>query len=103
MAKDEKTKKKIREQIIKKIKKVIDPEIGLDIYTLGMIYDIKIDKENVLITMTLTTPFCPYAPNLIEQLKSEVGKIKGVKKVDVKITFDPPWQMSDDLKTRFGL
>ncbi len=93
-----------REQVIDSLKNVKDPEIGLDVWTLGLIYDIQIAGNGVIsIKMTLTTPMCPFGPQLISDVKVNVGEIKGVSDVDVDLVFDPPWQASEDLKESMGL
>lgn len=93
-----------REQVIDALKNVKDPEIGLDVWTLGLIYDIQIAGNGVIsIKMTLTTPMCPFGPQLISDVKVNVGEIKGVSDVDVDLVFDPPWQASEDLKESMGL
>ncbi len=83
---------------------VIDPEIMMDIWSMGLVYDIKITgkkKNDVHILMTLTTPMCPYGPMLIEEVKQKVGTI--AENVEVELTFDPPWKPSDDLRMQFGV
>lgn len=95
-----------KEQVIEAIKTVIDPHIGVDIYNIGLIYDIKIDNEDVTIKMTLTNPACPMAKSIIGNTKTAVEKLEEVKKVDIDLVFDPPWtpnMLSDDLKKRFGV
>jgi metal-sulfur cluster biosynthetic enzyme len=79
------------EQINKSLKTVLDPEIGINIIDLGLVYDVKIDKDNVTVVMTLTTPGCPMMAMFDSEVEKAVKKIKGVKKVKVEITFDPPW------------
>jgi metal-sulfur cluster biosynthetic enzyme len=90
-------------QVREVLKQVEDPELHIDIVTLELVYGIVITDGNVVITMTLTTPACPYGPMLIEMVKLAVRKIPGVTNVDVKVTFDPVWQPSDDLKAMMGL
>jgi metal-sulfur cluster biosynthetic enzyme len=92
-----------KEQVIKVLKTVEDPELRIDVYTLGLIYDIKIDKDKVKIKMTLTTPLCPYGPMLIDMVEDSIKKIKGVKDVKTELVFDPPWQPNDELRTMFGI
>lgn len=88
--------------IIKKLKNVFDPELHIDIYTLGLIYEIKINKSNIDIKMTFTFPGCPYGPWLLESVKQELSKMKGVKMVNINLTFDPPWQPNDEIKGMLG-
>ena len=82
----------LREEVIKEIRKIYDPEIPVNIYELGLIYKIEItDKEKVNIDMTLTTPNCPVADSLPKMVKNNILKIKGVSDVDLKLVWDPPW------------
>lgn len=90
-------------QVREVLKQVEDPELHMDIITLELVYGIQITRGNVVVTMTLTTPACPYGPMLVEMVKLSVRKIPGVENVDVKVTFDPVWQPSDDLKAMMGL
>jgi metal-sulfur cluster biosynthetic enzyme len=89
--------------ILEALKKVKDPEIGLDIVELGLIRKITPDNDGVEIIMTLTSPFCPFADSLIGQVEKEVGKIDGAGLVKVEITFDPPWEPTPELKEKLGL
>jgi len=85
----------IKEKVIAEIKKIYDPEIPVNIYELGLIYDIKIDgKNNVKINMTLTTPNCPVAESLPKEVKDSIMEIKEVNKVDLDLVWDPPWDKS---------
>jgi metal-sulfur cluster biosynthetic enzyme len=90
-------------QIKEALKQVEDPELHIDIVTLELVYGIKIDGGVVHVTMTLTSPGCPFGPMLVEMVKSSVKKIQGVERVDVQVTFEPLWQPSDDLKAMMGL
>ena len=86
------------------LKGVVDPEIGIDIVTLELIYDINASEEGkVDIKMTFTTPMCPYGPMLLEEIKAKVSQINGVKEVNVDVTFDPPWQPSEQLRATLGV
>lgn len=88
-------KSKLREEIIQALKTCYDPEIPVDIYELGLIYDIIIDDENnVLIKMTLTSPACPVAGSLPLEVESKVKNIPQVNDVKVELVWDPPWDMS---------
>lgn len=91
-----------QEELIDVLKSVEDPEIHLDVWTLGLIYDTKISKDSVKILMTFTSPFCPYGPQLLEEMQEKIED-KGVKKVDIEVTFDPPWQPSEELREMLGL
>lgn len=90
-------------QIREALKIVEDPELHIDIVTLELVYGIQISGANVSVTMTLTSPGCPFGPMLVEMVKAAVRKIPGVESVDVKVTFDPIWKPSDDLKAMMGL
>ena len=89
------------------LKSIFDPEIPVNIYDLGLIYEISVDDEHVAhITMTLTAPNCPMAEQLIEEVKYKVAGVKGVKDCDLKLTFNPPWDktmLSEEAKLELGL
>lgn len=89
------------------LKSIFDPEIPVNIYDLGLIYEVRVDEEQVAhITMTLTAPSCPMAEELVEEVRYKVAGIKGVKECDLKLTFDPPWDRSmltDEAKLELGL
>jgi metal-sulfur cluster biosynthetic enzyme len=89
--------------IVEALKKVVDPEIGIDVYTLGLIYDVRQDGASVQIKMTLTTPMCPYGPMLVDNVKAEIGSVKGVGRVEVELVFDPPWIPSEELRAMLGV
>ena len=85
----------LKDKVIAEIKKIFDPEIPVNIYELGLIYDIIIDdKNNVKIDMTLTSPNCPVAESLPNEVKNSVKEIKEVKNVDLNLVWDPPWDKS---------
>ena len=85
----------LKDKVIAEIKKIYDPEIPVNIYELGLIYDIIIDdKNNVKIDMTLTSPHCPVAESLPNEVKNSVKEIKEVKNVDLNLVWDPPWDKS---------
>ncbi len=100
------TEEKVREQL----KTVADPELGIDIVTLGLIYGIRLgpvgaDDERhewIEVTMTLTSPFCPFGEKIIEDVENAVNLL-GAGEARVEITFDPPWQPSVDLKRELGI
>jgi len=82
----------IKKKVIEEIKKIFDPEIPVNIYELGLIYKIEVDKKNkVDIDMTLTSPNCPVAESLPNEVKDNIMKIEGVSDVDLKIVWEPPW------------
>ena len=96
----------IEARIVGVLKSIYDPEIPVNIYDLGLIYDINIDDDRMVrIKMTLTAPNCPMADQLIEEVKYKVLGIAGVKDVDLKLTFNPPWDknmLSDEAKLELG-
>jgi metal-sulfur cluster biosynthetic enzyme len=91
------------EQVLDALKLVEDPELHLDIVTLELIRKITIDDASILVSLTLTTPACPYGPLLLEQVRSAVEKLDTSKKAVVSVTFDPPWKPSEKLKALMGL
>ena len=97
----------LKDKIIKEIKKVYDPEIPVNIYELGLIYKIEIDKKNnVNVDMTLTTPNCPVADSLPKQVKEYIMNVKGVSDVKLNLVWDPPWdksKMSEAAKLELNL
>ena len=85
----------LKEKVIAEIKKIYDPEIPVNIYELGLIYDVVIDKNNkVYVKMTLTSPNCPVAESLPNEVKNGIKEIKEVKDVDLDLVWDPPWDKS---------
>lgn len=92
-----------KEQVIEALKTIEDPELFLDIWFLGLIYNIDIEGGEVAVQMTFTSPMCPAGPLLIDQVRSKVGALEGVTKVDVRIVFSPPWVPSDEVKALLGL
>ena len=85
----------IKDQVIKEIKKIYDPEIPVNIYELGLIYDVKVEENNsVKVKMTLTTPNCPVAESLPKEVKDSIMEIKEVKNVDLELVWEPPWDKS---------
>ena len=90
-------------QVREALKSVEDPELHMDIITLELVYGITIDGGAVQVTMTLTSPGCPFGPFILEAVKSAVRRVPGVEKVDVVLTFEPLWTPSDELKAMMGL
>ena len=92
--------------IVDVLKSIYDPEIPVDVYELGLIYEVKIDKEsNVQIEMTLTSPNCPVAESMPKEVEDKVAEITEVKSAKVNIVFDPPWDkdmMSEEAKLELG-
>lgn len=95
------------EKIVKVLKTIFDPEIPVDIYELGLIYDVFVNEDyEVKVLMTLTTPNCPVAETLPMEVEEKVKSIKSVKDAEVEITFDPPWSqdlMSEEAKLELGM
>ena len=95
------------EKIVKVLKTIFDPEIPVDIYELGLIYDVLVNEDReVKILMTLTTPNCPVAETLPVEVEDKVKSIKLVRDAEVEITFDPPWTqdlMSEEAKLELGM
>ena len=95
------------EQIVKVLKGIYDPEIPVDIYELGLIYDVMVNTDHeVKILMTLTSPNCPVAESLPREVEDKVTAIEHVKSTEVEITFDPPWSkdlMSEEAKLELGM
>ena len=84
----------LKEKVIAEIKKIYDPEIPVNIYELGLIYDISIKDKDVSVKMTLTTPNCPVAESLPKEVKDSILEIKEVKKVELDLVWEPPWHKS---------
>ena len=84
----------LKEKVITEIKKIYDPEIPVNIYELGLIYDISIKDNDVSVKMTLTTPNCPVAESLPKEVRDSILDIKEVKKVDLDLVWEPPWDKS---------
>ena len=96
----------LKEKVINEIKKIYDPEIPVNIYELGLIYDINVNQKNVSVKMTLTTPNCPVAESLPKLVKANILKIAEVKDVKLKLVWDPPWtkdKMSEAAKLELNL
>ncbi|SNY95134.1 SUF system Fe-S cluster assembly protein [Flagellimonas pacifica] len=95
------------EKIVKVLKTIYDPEIPVDIYELGLIYDVFVNEDNdVKILMTLTSPNCPVAETLPVEVEEKVKSLDELKDVEVEITFDPPWTqelMSEEAKLELGM
>ncbi len=97
----------IETEIVRVLKNIYDPEIPVNIYDLGLIYEIDVDDDKkVKVTMTLTAPNCPVADSLIEDVHRQINEIDGVRKAEINLTFDPPWDetmLSDEAKLELGL
>jgi len=99
--------KTITQRVIEEIKNVYDPEIPVNIYDLGLIYNVSVDDDNVVsILMTLTSPGCPVADQLVDQVRENILSLKDVTDVEVDITFEPIWDrtmMSEEARYELGL
>jgi FeS assembly SUF system protein len=84
----------LKDKVIVEIKKIYDPEIPVNIYELGLIYDISVKDKDISVKMTLTTPNCPVAESLPKEVKDSIMAIKEVGKVDLDLVWDPPWDKS---------
>ena len=96
-------KKLARKDAISALKKVMDPELGLDIYNLELIYGITVKSDNsILVKMTFTSPTCPYGPMLMNEVKEKL-KSKGFRRPEIDIVFEPVWKPSNKVKMLLGL
>lgn len=106
MSKNKMNSQDLGEKIVKEMKSIFDPEIPVDIYELGLIYDVFVNEDNeVKILMTLTTLNCPVAETLPQEVEEKIKSIDEVKTAEVEITFDPPWTkdlMSEEAKLELG-
>ena len=96
----------LKEKVISEIKKIYDPEIPVNIYELGLIYDISIENHDVKVKMTLTTPNCPVAESLPKEVKEGAMQVEGIEEVDLELVWDPPWNkemMSEAAKLELNL
>ena len=96
----------VKNKIIEEIRKIYDPELPVNIYELGLIYDIKVDGSKAEIKMTLTTPNCPAAESLPKEVKEGAMQVEGIDDVDLQLVWDPPWtkdMMSDAAKLELNL
>ncbi|KKT30542.1 MAG: hypothetical protein UW41_C0001G0019 [Candidatus Collierbacteria bacterium GW2011_GWC2_44_18] len=96
----------VEDKIREALKKVIDPELGVSIVDLGLIYDVRYERGEAEIEMTLTSPGCPLAPVIDKKVREAMGKVPEVKRVTVELVWDPPWSkeaMSEELRAELGL
>jgi len=91
-----------KEQAIEALKQVQDPEIGIDVWTLGLIYEMDIKGKDMYIKMTFTSPMCPYGPQLVGNIKQKLKEIK-FNEPKVEVTFSPPWEPSQELREMLGV
>ena len=95
-----------KEQVIEVLKKVYDPEIQYDIWSLGLVYNIEIAGKKVKILMTFTSPMCPYGPVLMDDVRRQVSSIDGVGEVEIELTFTPVWgpeKMTEEARMALGI
>lgn len=97
----------LKDKIIQELKTCFDPEIPVDVYELGLIYEVNVDPgNNVEVIMTLTSPSCPVAESLPAEIEEKVKNVDGVNEVKLELTFDPPWDMemmSEEAKLELGM
>jgi FeS assembly SUF system protein len=96
----------IKDKIIEEIKKIYDPELPVNIYDLGLIYDVKVNDKKASIKMTLTTPNCPVAESLPQEVKNSTLQVEEIEDVDLELVWDPPWNkdmMSESAKLELNL
>ena len=96
----------LKEKIIDEIKKIYDPELPVNIYDLGLIYDVQVNEKKAKIKMTLTSPNCPVAESLPKEVKEGAMQVEGIEDIDLELVWDPPWSkdmMSDAAKLELNL
>jgi len=97
----------LHEAVIEALKSIYDPEIPVDIYELGLIYDVEVNEEgDAIVTMTLTTPHCPVAESMPGEVELRVLSVPGIRDAEVKLVWDPPWdpsKMSDEARLELGM
>ncbi len=107
MADKKYTVEELQKNVIRAIKQVYDPEISVNVYDLGLIYELKIgEKGDVFIKMTMTSPTCPLADDLVNDVNNAVSDVPGVTGVQIELTFEPEWdqsRLSDEAKLELGL
>jgi metal-sulfur cluster biosynthetic enzyme len=94
-----------KEDVMKVLKECYDPELGISLVDLGLIYDVQVKNDKVIIKMTLTTPGCPMHSIMVNDVEKKVKNIKGVKNVKIELVWDPPWtpdRMSKELRKKLG-
>ena len=98
--------KSVEEKIREALKKVIDPELGIDIVSLGLIYDVRFEAGEAEIDLTLTSPGCPLAPVIDSEVKKAVSEIEEVKSLHIEFVWDPPWSkelISEEVRAELGI
>jgi metal-sulfur cluster biosynthetic enzyme len=98
------------ETILEALKQVRDPELLVNVVDLGLVYGVGVDeaegKTNIQVVMTMTTPACPFGPELIQEVKDAIGRLEGAGKVEVQITLSPPWtpdRMTEEARDELGM
>ena len=92
--------------IYEKLKEIYDPEVGINIVDMGLIYSLDIAENKVEITMTLTSPGCPAGPQILSQVDSQVKTLDGIEDVDIKVVWSPPWSpdmLSEEARDQLGI
>lgn len=95
-----------KEEVLAKLKTVLDPELRINVVDLGLVYDVEVQGNKVKILMTLTTPGCPLAAYFEKDLKEKIKEVPQVSEVEIELTFDPPWdpsKMSQDAREQLGI
>ena len=95
-----------KEDVIEVLKKIQDPEIQFDIWSLGLVYNTEIEGNKVKILMTFTTPMCPYGPALLDDVRRQISAIDGVGEVEIELTFNPVWnpdKMTEEARMALGI
>jgi metal-sulfur cluster biosynthetic enzyme len=92
-----------REEIIEALKTVNDPELYIDVWTLGLIYDLTQEEGKLNVRMTFTSPACPAGPYLVDEITKKTEALEGIDKTEIEVTFSPPWAPSDELKQMLGI
>lgn len=96
-----------KEDVLESLKQVVDPEVGINIVDMGLVYDVKVEGERADISMTLTSPACPFGPQIINGAEAVSLKLEGISEVGINVVWTPPWNpetmMSDDAKDALGI
>lgn len=94
----------LKDEVIEILKTTLDPELGIDLWTLGLVYGVDVDEKTgaAHITMTFTTPFCPYGPQMVGEIKSRLRAL-GAPEPRVEVVFDPPWEPSAEVRQMLGV
>ncbi len=90
-------------EIISALQTVLDPELYIDVWTLGLVYDLNLDGSSLNVRMTFTSIGCPAGPYLVKEIREKLLALPGIEKVQVDVVFDPPWEPSEELKASLGL